>query len=92
VSPFPHVEEGTSYGTLAFRVKGKLAVRQRQDGKSVVLRSDFSWRESLMERDPVTFFITDHYRNHPWVLINMDTISELEFASLFEAVWKEIIG
>lgn len=31
----PEVEEGTSYGTLAFRVKGKLLARLREDDESL---------------------------------------------------------
>lgn len=37
---FPGVEEGTSYGTGALKVKGKLLVRLKEDGETIVLRTD----------------------------------------------------
>ena len=58
----PHVEEGTSYGTTAFKVKGKLIARLREDGDSLVVRIDLLKREILMNAEPETFYITEHYR------------------------------
>jgi hypothetical protein len=68
----PGVEEGTSYGTPAFRLKGKLIARLHQDGESIMFKLDFPTREHLMRADPATFFITDHYRNYPSVLARLD--------------------
>jgi hypothetical protein len=36
----PAVEEGTSYGTAALKVKGKLFVRPKEDGETIVVRTD----------------------------------------------------
>ncbi len=44
----PEVEEGTSYGTPAFRVGGKILARFHQDGESLVLKVEFAAREVLM--------------------------------------------
>ena len=65
------VEEGTSYGTAAFRVKGELFARQHQDMESLVLRTDFEQRAELMAADPETYYITDHYLKYEWVLVRM---------------------
>ena len=59
----PGVEEGTSYGTPALKVKGKLMARLKEDGESVVLVVGFDNREILMQANPETFYITDHDRN-----------------------------
>ncbi len=67
----PNVEEGTSYGTPALKVKGKLFVRLHQDLDKLVLRMPFDQREAMMADDPETYFITDHYRNYPWVLVSL---------------------
>jgi hypothetical protein len=37
----PGVEEGTSYGTPAFKVKGKLLARFHQDGESMVVKIEY---------------------------------------------------
>jgi hypothetical protein len=72
---FPGVEEGTSYGTPAFRLKKRLLARLHQDGESIMLKIGFEAREHLMRADPETFFITDHYRNYPSVLVRLDRLS-----------------
>jgi hypothetical protein len=31
----------------------------------------FDRREELMAGDPETYFITDHYREYPWILVSL---------------------
>ena len=81
---FPGVEEGTSYGTPAFRFKKKLIARLHQDGQSIMLKLGFEAREHLMRADPGTFFITDHYRNYPSVLARLDRLSAADLRKLLE--------
>jgi hypothetical protein len=73
---FPNVEESTSYGTPALKVKGKLFVRWRneEDPDTIVLKMPFDQREELMAADPETYFITDHYRKYPWVLVRLSKV------------------
>ncbi len=85
----PGVEEGTSYGTPAFRVRKKLLARVSDDGESLVLRIDMTDREALMRSDPKTFFVTDHYRDHSWVLVRLATVKKGELAALFERAWRD---
>lgn len=78
----PNVEEGTSYGTPALKVKGKLFIRLHQDLDKLVLRMPFDRREEMMADEPETYFITDHYRNYPWILVSLarvraDALAEL---------------
>ena len=72
---FAGVEEGTSYGTPAFRLKEHLLARLHQDGCSIMLKIGFEAREHLMRADPETFFITDHYRRTPSVLAPLDQLT-----------------
>ena len=81
---FPGVAEGTSYGTPAFRLKGKLLVRLHQDGASLVLKVGFAPRDHLVQADPQTFFVTDHYRNYPTVLARLDRLSASDLRKLLE--------
>lgn len=60
----PLVEEGTSYGTPAFRVKGKLLARLRPEDHSLVLPGvGFDEREMLTEAEPAVFHMTPHYQD-----------------------------
>lgn len=80
----PGVEEGTSYGTPAFKVKGKLFARLHQDGETLVLRCEAEEREVLLAARPELFFLTDHYRDHPWVLARFGRASEGELVAMLE--------
>ena len=79
---FPGLEEGTSYGTPAFRCKKKLIVRLHQDGTSLVLKVGDATRDHLLQADPDTFFITDHYRGYPYLLAHLDRLSATDLRKL----------
>ena len=82
VSALPGVEEGTSYGTPAWRHKGKLLARLHQDGKSIVLKVGNETRDHLLQADPKTFFVTDHYIGYPMVLAHLDRLSAADLKKL----------
>ena len=39
-------------------------------------------RDHLMQADPCTFFITDHYRNYPSVLARLDRLTATDLGKL----------
>jgi hypothetical protein len=80
----PDVEEGTSYGTPAFRCKKKLIARLHQDGTSLVLKVGDATRDHLLQADPGTFFVTDHYRGYPYVLAHLDRLSAADLRKLLQ--------
>ena len=84
----PGVEEGTSYGTPAFRVRKKLIARQHQDGVSLVVRTDFDAREALLRAKPRSFFLTDHYRAYPYVLVRLGAVSKKDLAAVLAEAWR----
>ena len=86
----PGVEESTSYGTPAFKVKGKLFIRFHQDGESLVVSADFADRELLMAEQPETFYITDHYLNYSWVLVRLSTIRADQISDLLRQAWRRV--
>src|SRR2546423_228509 len=84
----PGAEESTSYGTPAFKVKGKLFARQHQDGESLVVRVDFEEREEMMSAAPDKFYITDHYLKYPWMLVQMSKVRPDELRDLLIGSWR----
>jgi hypothetical protein len=84
----PGVEEGTSYGTSAFKVNGKLLARFHQDGESLVVKVEYAAREVLMGANPKTFYITDHYRCWPWMLVRIANVDPDELRQLLEEAWR----
>ena len=81
-SALPGLQEGTSYGTPAWRYKGRLLARLHQDGQSLMLKVGFDAREHLVRADPETFFVTEHYRNYPRVLARLDRLSAADLGKL----------
>ena len=84
----PGAEESTSYGTPAFKVKGKLFARFHQDGESLVISVDFDEREEMMNAAPEKFYITDHYRNYPWMLVRLSEATPEELRDLLLGSWR----
>jgi hypothetical protein len=82
VQSLPDVEEGTSYGTPAWRHRGKMQARLHQDGSSIVLKIGDETRDHLLQADPETFFVTDHYRGYPMVLARLDRLKASDFKKL----------
>jgi hypothetical protein len=86
----PGVVESTSYGTPALKVKGKLFVRLKEDGETIVLRTDSFEREHLLRTAPKSFFITDHYRDYPWVLVRLAEVRKAQLRELLEDAWRRV--
>jgi hypothetical protein len=68
------VEESTSYGTAAFKIRGKLIARLKEDGESLVVGTTFEEREEMIAAEPETYYITDHYLKYPWVLVRLPKV------------------
>jgi hypothetical protein len=84
----PLVEESTSYGTPALKVRGKLMVRLWEDETTIVVKTDWDERERLLATYPEICFLTDHYRNYPYVLVRLPLISAGLMQSMVTAAWR----
>jgi hypothetical protein len=75
----PDVEEGTGYGKPALKVGGKmfacLPSHKSAEPGSLVVRTDFEQRAEMLARDPDVYYITDHYKDYPAVLVRMSRIT-----------------
>jgi hypothetical protein len=87
---FAGVEESTSYGTPALKVRGKLLVRLREDGETLVLITTFVDRDLLLRDKPRTFFIEEHYRNYPAILTRLTRVGPNQLRDMIEAAWSRV--
>ena len=85
----PETSEGPSYGTPGFRAGAKFLARLREDDVLVV-RIGFDEREMLMEADPDAFFITDHYRAYPSMLVRLSRAHPGTVQRLLLQSWKQL--
>lgn len=84
----PEVEESTSYGTPALKVRGKLMVRLREDFETIVVRATWEDRERLMAVEPETYYVTDHYLKYPWVLARLASLKPAALTPLVRLAWR----
>ena len=84
----PGVEEGLAYGTPSLHVGRKLLGRLREDGETLVLKVDPVDRTRLFEGLPDTFYTTDHYRDHPVMLVNLPGLDAQTLPGLIAAAWR----
>ena len=82
----PETEEGTSYGTPAFKVKGKFLLRLREDPTVLVLPTEE--KEALLADDRGIFFTEPHYDGYPAVLVRLPKVSEKELRELITDAWR----
>ena len=85
------VEDGTSYGTPALKVRKKLLARLREDNDSlVVFDIPFDEREMLIESQPRVFYFTDHYRDYPMVLARLSKAKRTTIEPLLRRHWRAL--
>ena len=85
----PGAEESTCYGTPAVRVKGKILSRLRIEAEGgLALRCDFLDRQILLQSNPDAFFLVDHYRNSPAILIRLNRIGRVELSDVVTRAWR----
>src|SRR5467141_1243785 len=88
---WPEVEDGTSYGTPALKVRKKLLVRLKEDGDSLVLPGvPPDERDMLVESQPKVFYFTDHYRDYPIVLIRLSKAKRAAVEPLLRRHWQTL--
>jgi hypothetical protein len=88
---WPEVEDGTSYGTPALKVRKKLLVRLKEDGDSLVMPGvPQDERDMLVESQPKIFYFTDHYRDYPMVLIRLSKSKRTDVEPLLRRHWRTL--
>jgi hypothetical protein len=86
---WPEVEDGTSYGTPALKVRKKMLARLKEDGDTLVMPGVPSEeRDMLVESQPKVFYFTDHYRDYPMVLIRLSKTKRATVEPLLRRHWQ----
>ncbi len=84
----PRVEDGKAYGSPALKIQGNLlaCIPTHRSAKpdSLAVRIDFTSRSVLLASTPATYYLTDHYRNYPVILVRLSTIEIDALRNLLE--------
>jgi len=74
----PDVEVTTSWGQPTLKVRGKMfvcmAANKSAEPNTLVVMMDFADRDALIEDDPGTYYLKDHYVNYPCVLVRLSRV------------------
>ncbi|MGZ3999937.1 MAG: MmcQ/YjbR family DNA-binding protein [Mucilaginibacter sp.] len=81
----PGATEGMCFGTPAFYVNKKLLARMWENGEVLVVRNEE--RGKWIQAEPEIFFVTDHYRNYPSMLINLSKVLPEDLEKLLTNAW-----
>lgn len=88
---FPEANEKPSYGKPAFFIAKKFFTRLRDEDDSIVwIVGSMDERDHLLEIDPKTYFITEHYRDYPSVLVRTARINETMLKKMLERRWRAV--
>lgn len=85
----PGVEDGTAYGRPCLKAHGKFLTRLFEDGISLVCPAvPFDEREMLIEAEPETFHVTDHFKNYAYVLVRLSRADPTVVCGLIARQWR----
>ncbi len=85
-SSLPEVYEKLCHGTPAFYVEKKFFTRIKEDAKTLVVYN--SDRDEWIASDGDVFFITDHYKDYPILLVDLERVSTTDLRTLLSKSWK----
>ncbi len=85
----PATSEGTSYGTCAWRVAGRVFLRLHEEhGVLVAWCEDEHAKKSLLANEPDTIFTTQHYEGHASVLVRLPALERNRLVDLILDAWR----
>ena len=74
----PDVEVTTTWGQPTLKVRGKMFVcmasHKSAEPNTLVVMMDFADRDALIEDDPGTYYLKDHYVNYPCILVRLSRV------------------
>ena len=82
----PGVTEKLCFDTPAFYVNKKYFARLWEDGETLVLQT--LERDKWIAAKPDAFFITDHYFNYDYMLINLNAVLPDDLTELLLTAWR----
>ena len=99
----PETAESTSYGNVAWKVKGKLFIWERPLGKSDLKAlgddappegpilgayvEDLGEKEAVLAADPGALFTIPHFKDFPAVLVLLDLVSVPRLEEVVVEAW-----
>lgn len=88
----PDVEASTIHGAPSLKVRGRLltclALHRSAEPNTLAVRIDVDQRAELIAAEPDVYYVTDHYVNHPTVLVRLSRIDQDSLRDLLTMAWR----
>ena len=88
----PDVEEATSWGAPALKVRGKMfacvPTNKQAESESIVFRLSFIERDLRLDAEPDHYYLKPHDVNYPCVLARVKRLSDAALKELLETSWR----
>jgi hypothetical protein len=88
----PDVEVTTSWGEPTLKVRGKMfvcmATHKSAEPNTLVVRMDFAQRDALIEEDPDTYYLKDHYVDYACVLVRLSRVRPDALRDLVQTAYR----
>ena len=85
----PNVEEGSTFGYPAFKVRGKAFAwfpkKKEVEADSLAVRMSIVEREQRIAKNSDAYYITPHYQDYPSVLVRVWELSDAELRELLKS-------
>ena len=90
VGALPGTVGASAHGREGFKAGKKFLCAYNKEENALGIRIPIDEREMLMEAAPKIYYVTDHYRPYPAVLVSLDHVSEKELRALIERRWRDL--
>src|SRR4029453_10019034 len=88
----PDVEVTTTWGAPTLKVRGTMfvcmAIHRSADPNPLVVRMDFAQRDALIEEDPATYYLKEHYVDYPCVLVRLSRVHPDALRDLVQSAYR----
>jgi hypothetical protein len=90
----PDVKVTTTWDKPTLKVRGKMFVciasHKSAEPNTLVVMMDFADRDALIEDDPDTYYLKDHYLNYPCVLVRLSRVRADALRDLVSGAYRYI--
>lgn len=84
------------YGTPALKLGKRwiacIASNKSAEPGTLVVRTDFEQRDALIEEAPDTYYLKEHYKNYPVVLVRLSRVNPDAMRDLLGAAHRLVSG
>jgi hypothetical protein len=84
----PEAEERETWGDPTFRVRDKIFVILRADGKRASLKATRDEQRAVVSENPNVFYLPEYVARHGWIGVRLPNVDPEEMRELITEAWR----